>query len=441
VSDVELVALVCCDLGAIVRGRSLAADRLDAHLRAGVGWVPANHALTPLGHVAEPNPFGSTGDLRLLPDVDTRVRIEGDGTASALELLLCDIVDTDGQSWECCPRRFLRDALDELERELGAQLLASFEHEFQLLRPAGDCSPPAPPFTLEAVRVAEPFPARTIQALTDAGVEPERLFAEYAANQFEIPVAPAAGVASADRAVIFREVVREVARRQGARASFVPLLDPAQAGNGVHVHFNLLDAGGRSLLYDAAGPAQLSELGGRFAAGILRHARALSALTAPSPVSGARLRPHRWSAGAVCLAARNREALLRIPPVTALADADASEQLHLEYRGADASANPYLALGAIVRAGVEGVRARLPAPEILDRDPAQLDAAEAERFGVGALASTLQESLQALSDDAAARGWMTPLLYDAYTSVKRAELDASTGLELEEVCQRYGAIY
>jgi glutamine synthetase len=437
VSAAELVALVCCDLGGIVRGRSVFASDLDEHLRAGVGWVPANHALTPLGPVAEPNPFGSTGDLRLLADPATRASVAPDGEHTALELMLCDVVEIDGQPWECCPRSFLRETLGELERELGATVLASFEHEFQLLL---EC-PTALPFTLEAQRRLDPFPAEVMGALAQAGVEPERFFSEYAAHQFEIPVAPAEGLASADRAVVLKEVVREIARRRGMRASFVPLLDPEQAGNGVHIHLSLLDAEGRSQFYDEAQPACLSELGARFAAGVLRHARALSALTAPSPVSGARLQPHRWSAGAVCLAERNREALLRIPPVLSLTDADPERQLHLEYRGADASANPYIALAAILRAGLEGVRAELAAPVLLDRDPAELDAAEAERFGVGALPVTLAESLQALAEDAAVRGWMTPLLYDAYMSVKRTELAAAADAEPEELCRRYAAIY
>jgi glutamine synthetase len=437
VSASELVALVCCDLGSIVRGRSVFSAELSEHLQAGVSWVPANHALTPLGPVAEPNPFGSIGDLRLLPDANTRVVVDAGSDTSALELVLCDIVETDGAPWQCCPRNFLRETLCELEQELGARLLASFEHEFQLLID----SPPALPFTLEEQRAVEPFPTRVMDALLDAGVEPERFFAEYAAHQFEIPVAPAEGVASADRSVVLKEVVREIARREGIRASFVPLLDPAQAGNGVHIHLSLLDADGASLLYDAAQPACLSELGASFAAGILRHARALSALTAASPVSGARLAPHRWSAGAVCLAQHNREALLRIPPLVALGGADPASQLHLEYRGADASANPYLALAAILRAGLEGVRAGLPAPPMLDRDPAQLDAQEAERFGVGALPSTLEQSLRALAEDDTARAWMTPLLYDAYVSVKHAELDAARDLDLEELCRRYAAIY
>lgn len=436
-STTDLVALVCCDLGAIVRGRSVPAAQLDERLGEGVGWVPANHALTPLGPVAEPNPFGATGDLRLLPDAGTRVTVSAADGVPALELILCDIVETDGRPWECCPRDFLRDTLQELEAALDIRAVASFEQEFQLVLD----SPPALPFSLEAQRRAEPFATAVMTALVEAGTQPERFFAEYAPHQFEIPVEVAGGLASADRSVVVREVVREIARREGMRASFAPLLDPAQAGNGVHIHLNLLDAAGRSMLYDGGRPACLSEFGGRFAAGILKHARALSALTAPSPTSAARLQPHRWSAGAVCLAERNREALLRIPPMVSLDGGDPARQLHLEYRGADAAANPYLALAAIIRAGLDGVRSELPAPPILDRDPAQLDDAEAERYGVGALPASLGDALQALAEDEVARGWMSPLLYDAYLSVKQAELAGTADLDLSELCTRYAAIY
>ena len=399
--------------------------------------MPANHALTPLGHLAEPNPFGSTGDLRLLPDASTRSTVETGPGASPLDVVLCDIVETDGRPWSCCPRTFLREALTDIETTLGARVSTSFEHEFQLLLD----EPPALPFSLEAQRRGEPFATRVMNALSDAGVEPERFFAEYAAHQFEIPAAPAEGMLGADRSVILREVVRDVARSMGMRASFVPLLDPAEAGNGVHIHLNLLDAGGQSLLYDADRPARLSELGGRFAAGILRHAAALSALTAGSPISGARLRPHRWSAGSVSLAAQNREVLLRIPPLVELGGGDPRRQLRLEYRGADASANPHLALGAILRAGLAGVRDDLPAPAILDRDPAELSGADAERFGVGALPETLAGSLQALAADELVRGWLGPLLYDAYVAVKTAELDGTREEDLQGTCRRYAAIY
>jgi glutamine synthetase len=437
VSAAELIALVCCDLGAIVRGRALPVAELGDHLRAGIGWVPANHSLTPLGTLAEESPFGSTGDLRLLPDVSTRARVKGEAGVPALELVLCDIVETDGRPWVCCPRQFLRAALDQLRDEFGLLLACSFEHEFQLLR----AQAPALPFSLEALRRAEPFASEAMAALEEAGVEPERFFAEFAPHQYELPVAAAEGIKAADRSVVLREVVREVARRHELRASFVPLLDPAGAGNGVHVHMRLLGAGGEPVLYDEAQPARMSSLAMSFAAGVLAHARALSALSAPSPVSAARLAPHHWSAGAVSLGQQNREALLRIPPLVELVGLEFSQQLRLEYRGADASANPYLALGAIVRAGLEGMRAGLPAPPILERDPATLDAQESARFGVGALPDSLADALEELARDDTARGWMHAQLYEAYVGIKRAELKAAEGLDLGEVCRRYAAIY
>jgi glutamine synthetase len=437
VSSVELVMLACCDLGGIVRGRSLPSGELAAHVDVGVGWVPANHALTPLGGLAEPNPFGSTGDLRLRPVVDTHTRLDGDDTTPAFELVLCDIVETDGSPWECCPRTFLANALEELEHELGATLLASFEHEFQLVSPLV----PGLPFSLEAQRLAEPFASRVMGALADVGAQPERFMPEFGEHQYEIPVMPAAGVAAADRSVVLREIVRELARRSGVRATFAPMASPEGPGNGAHIHFSLVDHAGGQLFYDAASEFGLSELGLRFAAGILDHASALSAITAPSPTSAARLAPHHWSAGAVCLGARNREALLRIPPLVSLGGLDAPGQLRLEYRAADGAANPYLALGMLVRAGLDGVRRELPQPPVLDRDPARLERHEAERFGVGALPRSLEDALSALDEDEAARAWMSPLLRDAYVSLKRAEIEGTAGEDLVQRCTRYARIY
>jgi glutamine synthetase len=436
-SATELVALVCCDLGSIVRGRSLPTAQLGARIQAGVGWVPANMSITPLGTIAEQTPFDSTGDLRLLPDAETQVRVEAGTGESALEFVLCDIVETDGTPWACCPRRFLREALDELAGEYGMRVVASFEHEFQLLSDA----PPAPPFSLEAQRQVDPLGPELMRALLQGGVQPELLFAEYAAHQFEIPVTPAEGLASADRSVVLKEIVRDISRRHDVRASFSPLLDPASAGNGVHIHLSLVDDAGRPLMFDASRPGGLSEAGGRFAAGILRHAQALIALTAPSPLSAMRLTPHRWSVGAVCLAQANREALLRIPSLVPLAGGDPASQMRLEYRGADATANPYLALGALVRAGLGGLRAQLPAPPILQLDPSALERDEAGRFGVGLLPDSLEASLEGLARDDDVRGWLSPLLYDAYVGVKRSEVQTAEDLDVSELCRRYAAIY
>jgi glutamine synthetase len=240
---------------------------------------------------------------------------------------------------------------------------------------------------------------------------------------------------------MFREAVHEIAARAELRSTFVPLLDPAEAGNGVHIHVSLRDDAGTPLLYDDSRPGGLSELAGSFAAGILAHAAALTALTAPSPVSAARLRPHHWSAGTVALGVQNRETMLRIPPVVPLDDTPPAEQLRLEFRACDAAANPYLALVAVLSAGMDGVRAGMPAPPVLDRDPATLDAEDVERFGVGRLPEDLGASLRALEEDHTALGWLPPLLRDGYLAVKRSELAATAGEELPDTCRRYAAIY
>lgn len=434
----DLVALIHCDLGSVVRARSLLSADLSRGEQASAGWVPSAQGRSPLGPSADPNPFGATGDLRLLADLDTRATISAEGEASALELVICDLVEPDGTAWDCCPRAFLHEALGELKRELGASLVASFEHEFQLL-----LDEPAPPaLSLAAQRSVDPFPTRAMTALAEAGIEPERFVAERSPHQFEIPLAPAEGLGSADRSVVLREVVHEVARREGKRASFVPLLDPAEQGNGLHIHLSLRDADGRFLFHDPKRPANLSELGGRFAAGILAHASALTALTAPSAVSFARLQPGRRGAGAACLGERNRETLLRIPPLLGLTPyVNPAAQMRLEYRGADAAANPYLALGALIRGGLRGVREGLEPPPILDRDPAELSKEEEACFGVGALPASLEDALQALADDAVVRGWLPARLYELYTGLKRAEIEAVADQELGEICRRYAAVY
>ncbi|MFM7694762.1 MAG: glutamine synthetase, partial [Actinomycetota bacterium] len=409
-----LTLIATCDLVAMVRGRAVPARGLDAQLAAGVGWVPADLSLHPFGGIVDPNPFGSLGDLRLIPDPTARCRVDLGG-ATPLDVVLADLHEPDGTPWSACPRGFLRRALADLEAATGLRVRAAFEQEFLL--PTDD--EPAPPFSLEALRRAEPFGSLAHAALTAAGLEPEMIVPEYAADQFEIPCAPALGMAAADRAVHVREVLRELARMLGLHASFAPIAHPDQGGSGVHIHVSLVDADGRSAM--AAGDG-LSEVAGAFAAGILRHARALVALTAPTPASFVRLQPHRWSAGVAALADANREALLRIPTPTTIGGRDAAAQLRLEYRAADATANPHLALGAIVRAVLAGIADGLAAPAVFVGDADALPADALAAYASTALPTTLAEALNALVGDPVAAGWMPPLLLEAYLGVKRWEV-------------------
>jgi glutamine synthetase len=428
----ELVSLVTCDLAGLVRGRSVPLADLDRRLEVGVGWVPANQSISAFGDLAEPNPWGSAGDVRLLPDPATRVRVDQWPGIAPLHLVLCDIRQSDGSDWDACGRTFLRHALERLRRHAGLALQASFEHEFVL----EDDRPPAPAMSLEAQRLAEPFPSQAMAALRAAGVEPELFLPEYGEHQFEVPVAPAAGMAAADRSVILKEVVREVARRGGRRATFAPLREAGSVGSGAHIHLGLHDEAGRPVSYDPHRPGRLSLVAGRFAAGILAHLPAVLALTAASPHSFARLVPHRWSAAAAVLGERNREAALRICPVVEIGGMAPDAQLHLEFRAADATASPYLALGALVCAGLDGIREGLEPPFVV-AEGAELDADPRSE----ALPGSLGEALVALESDPQARDWLPARLRETYVGLKRLELSLVSDLDEEEVCRLYAGVH
>ncbi len=433
----ELVAFLHSDISGLSRGRSVPAAELDEWFAAGVGWVPADQALTPFGPIAEPNPFGSLGDLRLLPDRDTRVRVDLWDDASPLHFYLCDAVNTDGSPWDACPRTLLKGALTRLE-ETGFRLVASFEQEFIL---EGLGVEPGPGFSQEAQRVVEPFGPLVMAALRQAGLEPEVFLPEYGEGQYEVPCAPAGGVTGADRAAAMREVVREVARRLGYRASFVPKADPEEVGNGVHIHLSLVDLDDRPVFYDPERPGRLSAVGARFAAGILEHLPALCAFTAPSVVSYLRLVPHFWSAGFGCLGERNRETAIRIPPLVELSGGDPARQFNLEFRAADAAACPHLALAVLVLAGLRGLQDELPEPTLVEEDPTGLDEEERRRLGISELPGSLDEALGALEADEVVRSWFSSDLWDCYLSVKRNEIDLLEGAEPREACERYLRVY
>ncbi|GLI01775.1 type I glutamate--ammonia ligase [Phytohabitans aurantiacus] len=422
-----------CDLSGRYRGRAVPYSRHQAALDRGVGWVPANAALTCFGPIAEPNAFGSVGDLRLMPDPATAVEIP---EPPGVVLYLADQTTTDGDPWAVCPRATLARILERLRRETGLTVLASFEHEFTLAGTGPAGTHPASAMTFERLRAAEPFGSDLVDLLERAGLEPENWLAEYGDAQYEVTLSPAGGLVAADRAVLLRELVRDLARRRGMSASFAPLTGPDATGNGVHVHLSLRDELDRPVLYDPARPGRLSALGARFCAGVLKHAAALTAVTAASAVSFLRLRPHRWSAGGAFLGERNREALLRIGPTVEIAGADPARQFNIEYRAADATANPWLVLGALVAAGLRAITDGYPEAPVYAGA-----ASDAELAGVPPLPASQPEALAALESDPVAAGWFDPLLLSTYLAVKRAELAALDGLKDADRCRSYADVF
>ena len=430
-----LIMACCSDIAGQVRGKAFPERDFDQRCTSGIGWCPTNIQIGAFDRIME-TPFGALGDVLLKPDQGARVDVDLGPDDPGEHFVLCDITHTDGRPWECCLRTALRDALAALEAEAGLGLIAAFEHEFHY---TGDAGEAGGAYALRSMRRGAVLGETLVAALDQAGIEVALFHPEFGAAQYEISVAPARGLAAADQAVILRELARGVGERLGQRITFAPVVAGMGVGNGVHVHMSLVDAGGEPVMYDAAGPGGLSAQGGSFVAGIVRHLPALVALSAASTVSYQRLVPHRWSAAFNNLGLRDREAALRICPVRE--DDDVARSYNVEYRAADAAASPYLLLAALVRAGLQGLREGLPAPEPTEEDLALRTEAELAARGLRRLPTSLAQALDALEADAVARSWWPPQLLDVYLKHKRGEVALLEGLSDEEQAARYAEVY
>ena len=405
------------DLAGLLRGKSVPLAELDGRMARGVGITHSNLMLSAFGPIYD-TPFGTAGDLMLVPDPATRCRIPV-ADAPSIVLLLGDFRTTDGAPWECCPRGFLRRALNALQAEFGLSLLAAFEQEMVY---TGVEDRPGSPYSLDALRRQGSFGGALLAAIRGAGIVPDSFLAEYGPRQYEVTTAPAQGLRAADEAVLVRELARATAARLGHRAILAPMVQAEGVGNGTHIHWSLLEAG-RPAAYDPARPHGLSVAGEHFVAGLLHHMAALVAVTAPSAASYYRLRPGRWAPTVADLAVQDRGSAVRVCPTYATAAESAAQQFNVEFRVADAAASPYLALGALIHAGLDGLRQRRRLPE------------------QAPLPSSLAQALDAFAASSEVAAWFGPLFRDVYLRFKRAELAAIAGLDEAATCDRYAAVY
>jgi glutamine synthetase len=433
----DLIFVGICDLAGLVRGKAFPAADTERRLRQGVGFTHSNIMMSVFGPIYA-TPFGTEGDLMLVPDETTMVQVPFDDGPSE-RFFLSDLRTTHGAYWDHCPRHFLRRALEALHAATGLRLRAAFEQEFVY---TGVEDRAGSPYTLDMFRRQGGFGEALMSAIRQAGATPDSFLPEYGPRQFEMTVAPTVGLRAADEAVIVREMARGVAQRHGARAILSPMLEPKGIGNGTHIHFSLCDDAGRPATHDPAGPYGLSVVAAQFAAGVLHHMPALAAVTAPSVASYFRLTPDRWAPTWTNLGARDRGASLRVCPTFAPADAaDQDAQFNMEYRVCDAAASPYMALGALVHAGVDGIRRGLALPPRPDKSFWALSEDERAEAGARQLPHSLDAALDALAATREARDWFGERFLDAYLMFKRSEIEALIGLDDAAICARYAEVY
>jgi glutamine synthetase len=338
--------------------------------------------------------------------------------------------------------------------EAGVTVRAAFEHEFYLAReaaggpgldPGGGPDPaarfvPADDslcFASDGMDRAGPVVGEILEALDRQGLEPRQYYPELGPGQQELSIQHAPLPAAADRQIAVRETIRRTALRHGLLASFAPKPFPDQAGSGCHVHLSLW-RDGQNLLYDAQGELGLSALGRSFVAGILTHLPGLLALTCPSVNSYRRLAPNMWSSAYTCWGPDNREAAVRLASPFA---GRVAASTNLEVKPVDGSANPYLALGALVAAGLDGVARRLDPGAPVLANPHDLSEDERRQRGIRRYPASLAAALAELERDRVLLDALGPELAREFLAVRRAEWEDLGNVSPEREVAAYFSRY
>ena len=426
----SLTRFLYVDHGGVVRGKAAALRHLAERVDSGIGHTRAMMAMSMVDELAPVEGMGPIGEVRVKPDPTTFVALPYAPRAAAM---LADQVNPDGSPWDGCARTFLKQAIAELASE-GFELQASFEPEFSLGRHEGASFTPIDEslcYSATGFHLAHDYTIDLVDALTYQGLEVEHYYPELGHGQQEVPIRHASALRAADNHVLLRETARAVAIRHGLWASFAPKPLPEQAGNGAHLHASLW-ADGVSAFADPDGRYGLSAVGYRFLAGVLAHLPGLVALTCGTVNSYRRLAPQMWSGAFACYGPDNREAALRIcSPI------GSHGSVNLELKPIDSTGNPYLALGAFIYAGIDGIRRSLSPGEPVLVDPAVLDAAERERLSVARLPSSLGAALDALEADSLLMSALGTLRSTAYLAVKRSEVEHFRERDAAYECRRH----
>ncbi len=424
-ANVRLVRFLYTDNGGIIRGKASHIDSLRHRIGDGIGLTVAMQAMNMLDQLAPVEEMGPVGEIRLVPDPATfKILPYAPNTAA----MTVDMLTLDGAPWGACTRSFLkRQVAAAATMDLSVQMVVEFEWSLaeKYVKPDGtEAFRPVDEslcFSTTGLMISQNVINDVIAALEQQNLHPEQFYAELGHGQQELSIRHADPLTAADNHVFTRETIRNIAYQHGLYASLAPKPFLDQAGNGGHIHFSLWDkTGQRNVMYDPKTHYGMSHLGMQFIGGILDHLPGLLAITCPSYNSYRRLQPHYWSSAYTTWGPDNREGAIR---VASRYKSNEEGTSNAELKAADLSANPYLAFGALIAAGLDGVRRTLDPGEATLVDPGNFSEAERSRRGIRRFPTTLAQTLDCLESDKVLIDALGPLLAKSYLAVKRKEYE------------------
>jgi glutamine synthetase len=357
-------------------------------------------------------------DMYLRPDTDTFTVFPWRPRDGSVARLICDVYTPDGEPFAGCPRCNLQKVLQEA-KDMGYTMNVGPEAEFFLFY--NDESGKATTIThdkggyfdLSPVDLGENARRDMVMTLQEMGFEIEASHHEVAEGQHEIDFKYDEALATADKLVTFKFVVRSVAQRHGLHATFMAKPIFGINGSGMHMNQSLFK-GNENIFFDPSREHQLSMEAMYYIGGILKHARAFTAITNPTVNSYKRLVPGYEAPVYLAWSERNRSPLIRIPARRGLGT-------RLEVRSPDPSCNPYLAMAVMLKAGMDGIKNKIAPPAPVDKNIYKLTLDERKTMGIASLPGSLGEALDCLEADEVIKSAIGEHIYDRFMTAKRIE--------------------
>lgn len=362
-------------------------------------------------------------DMFLHPDLSTWAVLPWPVNGGRVARLICEAYLPDETPFMGDPRRILKNVLEEGQDLKLNDLGVSTEIEFYLLEVEADgtashrLSDQGGYFDVAPIDLGERCRRDLVLRSVELGIPAASSHHEGSPGQHEVDVAPLPAVAAADAVVSFKMAARVISKHHHLYATFMPRPYTSSLGSGLHLRFH---APTGTPLANPEDPFGLSGQGKSFVAGILKHARALTAVTNPTVNSYKRLRPRSEAPLFTVWSNRAQAPLVRVT-------ATEKDQTVIEVRSPDPACNPYLSLAVLLQAGLDGVQQSLPLPSPLHEDPFQMPVESRLRRGILPLPNTLEEAIQALEEDEVVQAALGAHASNRYMRAKLLEWEMYSG--------------
>jgi glutamine synthetase len=408
---IEFVLLWFTDIEGHLKSFAVTPSEIEAALDDGMGFDGSS--ITGFNAIEE-------SDMVAIPDPETFQLMPWKEGETKVARMICDIVTPDGNPYEGDPRYVLRRALDRMATLGFDTFNVGPELEYFLFRDdkGTETLDEGGYFAMTTLDAASELRQETVRALEGMGIPIEYVHHEVGPSQHEIDMRFSDALAMADHTVTYRLIVKEIAKKSGYHATFMPKPIFGENGSGMHTHQSLFKDG-RNAFFDGDDEWNLSAAGKAFIAGQLKHAREISAVFAQWVNSYKRLVPGYEAPVYVAWSRRNRSALIRIP----LYKPGAEQATRAEIRCPDPACNPYLTFAALLHAGLEGIEQGYELPDPMETNLYHLTPEQRKERGIVSLPETLGEAVDALAGSELVRKALGPHIFDRYVELKRAEWD------------------